>query len=105
MANSSQEPWALAPFSGTKIPNPSLRGAQQRSSLIATKLRSAEVPTSVVTIILGFTKRHNLLVIDRWPYNRRQKEWLLQAKEDWINQRFPKVPGETDFVPYPEAKR
>jgi len=39
-----------------------------------------------------------------WNFVSSSKERLKQAKEDWVNQRFPKVEGETDFVPYPERK-
>jgi redox-sensitive bicupin YhaK (pirin superfamily) len=40
-----------------------------------------------------------------WNFVSSSKERIEQAKEDWINQRFPKVAGETDFVPYPQLKR
>jgi redox-sensitive bicupin YhaK (pirin superfamily) len=36
-----------------------------------------------------------------WNFVSSSKERLKQAKDDWENQRFPKVAGETDFVPYP----
>lgn len=39
-----------------------------------------------------------------WNFVSSSKERLKQAKEDWIAQRFPKIEGETDFVPYPERK-
>ncbi|HNQ28406.1 MAG TPA: pirin family protein [Aquaticitalea sp.] len=39
-----------------------------------------------------------------WNFVSSSKERLKQAKEDWINQKFPKVVGETDFVPYPQQK-
>ena len=29
---------------------------------------------------------------------------LSQARDDWMAQRFPAVPGETGFIPYPAAK-
>lgn len=37
-----------------------------------------------------------------WNFVSSSKERIQQAKEDWINQKFPKIPGETDFVPYPK---
>jgi redox-sensitive bicupin YhaK (pirin superfamily) len=40
-----------------------------------------------------------------WNFVSSSKARLQQAKEDWIQQRFPRVPGETEFVPYPQAKR
>jgi redox-sensitive bicupin YhaK (pirin superfamily) len=36
-----------------------------------------------------------------WNFVSTSKERLKQAKEDWLNQQFPKVAGETEFVPYP----
>ncbi|TVR77741.1 MAG: pirin family protein [Chitinophagaceae bacterium] len=39
-----------------------------------------------------------------WNFVSSNKERLKQAIEDWKEQRFPKVPGETDFVPYPVMK-
>lgn len=39
-----------------------------------------------------------------WNFVSSSKERLQQAKDDWIAQRFPKVPGETEFVPYPHSK-
>jgi len=40
-----------------------------------------------------------------WNFVSSSKERLMQAKGDWINQRFPKVPGETEIVPYPTLSR
>lgn len=37
-----------------------------------------------------------------WNFVSSSKERIQQAKEDWIHQKFPKVPGETEFVPYPQ---
>jgi redox-sensitive bicupin YhaK (pirin superfamily) len=36
-----------------------------------------------------------------WNFVSSSRERLQQAKEDWINQRFPLIKGETEFVPYP----
>lgn len=36
-----------------------------------------------------------------WNFVSSSKKRLQQAKADWIAQRFPKVPGETEFVPFP----
>lgn len=38
-----------------------------------------------------------------WNFVSSSKEKLAQAKADWIAQRFPKIDGENDFVPYPGA--
>lgn len=37
-----------------------------------------------------------------WNFVSSSKERLLQAKEDWIAQRFPKIEGDSEFVPYPK---
>ncbi len=39
-----------------------------------------------------------------WNFVSSRKARLLQAKEDWIAQRFPTIAGETEFIPYPEAR-
>ncbi|MFQ3577099.1 MAG: pirin-like C-terminal cupin domain-containing protein [Cytophagales bacterium] len=39
-----------------------------------------------------------------WNFVSSRKERLAKAKEDWMNQNFPKISGETDFVPYPTKK-
>ena len=39
-----------------------------------------------------------------WNFVSSSKERLERAREDWINQDFPKVDGETEFVPYPKRK-
>jgi len=40
-----------------------------------------------------------------WNFVSSSKERLAQAKEDWNAQKFPKVPNETSFVPYPTLKK
>jgi len=38
-----------------------------------------------------------------WNFVSSRKERLEQAKQDWKNGRFPKVPGdEEEFIPLPE---
>lgn len=39
-----------------------------------------------------------------WNFVSSRKERVLQAKEDWIAQRFESVPGETEFIPFPENR-
>lgn len=36
-----------------------------------------------------------------WNFVSHSKDTLKKAKEDWMNRRFPKVPGDHTFVPYP----
>lgn len=40
-----------------------------------------------------------------WNFVNSSKERIEKAKEDWTAQRFPKIPGETEFVPLPEPKK
>lgn len=40
-----------------------------------------------------------------WNFVSSDKTVLEKAKEDWRQQRFPQVPGESDFVPLPEPKQ
>jgi redox-sensitive bicupin YhaK (pirin superfamily) len=36
-----------------------------------------------------------------WNFVSSQRALVLQAQEDWRAQRFPPVPGETEFIPLP----
>ncbi len=40
-----------------------------------------------------------------WNFVATTHELIEQAKQNWRNQTFPRVPGETEFVPLPEPKR
>jgi redox-sensitive bicupin YhaK (pirin superfamily) len=37
-----------------------------------------------------------------WNFVASSAERIEQAKQDWRNQVFPKVPGETEFIPLPD---
>ncbi|MFA9218227.1 MAG: pirin family protein [Sphingomonadaceae bacterium] len=39
-----------------------------------------------------------------WNFVSSSKERIVQAGEDWEAQRFPKVPGETEWIPLPAKK-
>nr|WP_294858499.1 pirin family protein [uncultured Fluviicola sp.] len=39
-----------------------------------------------------------------WNFVSSKKERIEEAKQAWINQTFPKIEGETGFVPLPEPK-
>ena len=39
-----------------------------------------------------------------WNFVASSRERIERAKDDWAGQRFPRVPGETDFIPLPEAR-
>ena len=37
-----------------------------------------------------------------WNFVSSSRERIAQAADDWRAQRFPRVPGETEFVPLPD---
>lgn len=39
-----------------------------------------------------------------WNFVSSSKERLEKAKQDWANQTFPKIDGETEFTPLPQPK-
>lgn len=39
-----------------------------------------------------------------WNFVSHSKERLQQAKADWQNKRFPKVPGDDTYIPIPDLK-
>jgi redox-sensitive bicupin YhaK (pirin superfamily) len=39
-----------------------------------------------------------------WNFVSSRKERIEEAKKSWMNQTFPKIEGETEFVPLPEPK-
>jgi redox-sensitive bicupin YhaK (pirin superfamily) len=39
-----------------------------------------------------------------WNFVASSEERIEQAREDWRNMTFPKVPDETEFIPLPETK-
>jgi redox-sensitive bicupin YhaK (pirin superfamily) len=39
-----------------------------------------------------------------WNFVASRKERLVQAADDWAAQRFPPVPGETEFIPLPDKR-
>jgi redox-sensitive bicupin YhaK (pirin superfamily) len=39
-----------------------------------------------------------------WNFVSSRKERILEASADWEAQRFPRVPGETEFIPLPPTR-
>jgi redox-sensitive bicupin YhaK (pirin superfamily) len=39
-----------------------------------------------------------------WNFVSSRKERIVQAADDWAAQRFPAVPGESEFIPLPERR-
>ncbi|WP_233506027.1 pirin family protein [Rhodoferax lacus] len=54
-----------------------------------------------VVLVGGEPLGHRFIV---WNFVSSRKERLLQAREDWIAQRFPAIAGETEFIPFPEGR-
>jgi redox-sensitive bicupin YhaK (pirin superfamily) len=40
-----------------------------------------------------------------WNFVSHSKERLKQAKEDWDNKKFPKVPEDDTYIPFPSPRR
>lgn len=68
------------------------------------KLCEFEIGENTTIYIFGGTPFPEERFID-WNFVSSSKERLVKAIDDWKHQRFPKVPGETGFVPYPERKK
>ncbi|CAM8642560.1 COG1741 Pirin-related protein [Comamonadaceae bacterium] len=49
-------------------------------------------------VLGGAPLGHRFMV---WNFVSSRKERILQAQDDWKAQRFPTVPGETEFIPLP----
>lgn len=79
---------------------------QAKQILIAkdSKLCAFEMAANTTVYIFGGEPFPEERFID-WNFVSSSKERLQQAKQDWLNQTFPKVAGETDFVPYPSLKK
>lgn len=74
----------------------------QKQILIAknSQLCSFEIGANSTIYIFGGTPFPEERFIN-WNFVSSRKERIEKAKEDWIQQKFPKIPNETGFVPYP----
>lgn len=79
---------------------------EPRQILIAndSKLCEFEIQTGATVYLFGGEVFPEERYID-WNFVSSSKEKLKQAKADWIAQKFPKIPGESDFVPYPGTEK
>lgn len=68
------------------------------------KLCEFEIGENTTVYIFGGSAFPEERFID-WNFVSSSKERLAKAIDDWKHQRFPKVPDETGFVPYPEKKK
>jgi redox-sensitive bicupin YhaK (pirin superfamily) len=60
----------------------------------------AQQPTRLV-VVGGAPLGHRHMV---WNFVSSSRERIVQAQEDWRDQRFDKVPGETEFIPLPTPR-
>jgi redox-sensitive bicupin YhaK (pirin superfamily) len=60
--------------------------------------RLAAATAARVVLVGGAPLGHRFIA---WNFVSSRKERIVQAREDWIAQRFDAVPGETEFIPYP----
>lgn len=79
---------------------------EEKQLLVAkdAKLCSFEIAANSIIYIFGGEPFPEERFID-WNFVSSSKERLAQAKADWNAQKFPKVPNETEFVPYPTLKK
>ncbi len=54
-----------------------------------------------VVMIGGAALGHRFLF---WNFVSSRKERIAEAQDDWEAQRFPRVPGETEFIPLPPRR-
>lgn len=67
------------------------------------KLCAFEMGANTTLYIFGGEPFPEERFID-WNFVSSNKDRLASAKEDWNNQYFPHVPGETEWVPYPDRR-
>jgi redox-sensitive bicupin YhaK (pirin superfamily) len=54
-----------------------------------------------LVLVGGAPLGHRFIV---WNFVSSDREAILRAQDDWEAQRFPKVPGETEFIPLPPRR-
>ena len=54
-----------------------------------------------VFLIGGESLGHRFMA---WNFVSSRRERILEAEADWLAQRFPRIPGETEFIPLPERR-
>ncbi|MDH4451515.1 MAG: pirin family protein [Rhodoferax sp.] len=61
-----------------------------------------QAPQATRLMVLGGTPLGHRFMV--WNFVSSRKERILQAQDDWEAQRFPTVPGETEFIPLPARR-
>ena len=54
-----------------------------------------------VVVVGGESLGHRFL---SWNFVASRKELIAAAEDDWLAQRFPRIPGETEFIPLPPRR-
>lgn len=79
-------------------------GDAQTSSLPAFELSAPPwAPEPIELVLLGGHRLDGHLHL-WWNFVSSRKERIEQAAQDWAEGRFPKVPGEEDFIPLPASR-
>lgn len=66
------------------------------------KLCSFEIGANTTVYIFGGEAFPEERFI-HWNFVSSDKALIEKAKQDWMEQKFPKVPGETEYVPLPKS--
>jgi hypothetical protein len=65
------------------------------------RVRLSSPQAARVVLVGGAPLGHRFMV---WNFVGSRKERIVQAQDAWEAQRFPKVPGETEFIPLPPRR-
>jgi redox-sensitive bicupin YhaK (pirin superfamily) len=68
------------------------------------KLCSFEMKANTIIYVFGGAPFPEERYMD-WNFVASEKKKLIQAKDNWISQKFPTIPDESGFVPYPTINR
>jgi redox-sensitive bicupin YhaK (pirin superfamily) len=82
---------------GTTVPAHQL-AVLPRHSAGAAPLRVRAGAATRVMLVGGVPLGRRFIV---WNFVSSHKERIVQARQDWVAQRFDAVPGETEFIPLP----
>jgi redox-sensitive bicupin YhaK (pirin superfamily) len=55
-----------------------------------------------LVMIGGEPLGHRFMV---WNFVSSRKDRIVEAQQDWLAQRFARIPGETEFVPLPAPRQ
>jgi redox-sensitive bicupin YhaK (pirin superfamily) len=81
---------------GAPVPAATLAVLPEGAPVVLQAARAARV-----VLVGGAPLGHRYMV---WNFVSSRKERIVQAQDDWEAQAFPKVPGETEFIPLPPRR-